>query len=78
MRNETYDASTGSYLNSAVQIQLPSTHMLRMIAHNRTLRANIHRHPSWIKYNLQTKVTQISDKDTIIWASYHNLYPPGF
>lgn len=71
--NNTYDDMAASLLNSAVYIESPWWRMSRMIPKHWPLQANIHWSSPSIKTHLQSKVTQITNKETFSFESYHNF-----
>ena len=68
MTNNTYDARVASPLISAVQIESPPSHISGIVPSSTTLRAHIDRSLPSIKYDLQTKVTQIANQDMFIFG----------
>jgi hypothetical protein len=57
----------------AVHIESPSWLMSNIIPINRILQAQIHGSSPGIRYDLQTKIAQIANKDMFILGKYVNL-----
>jgi len=73
MTNDTYDARAVGLLNSTVQIELPRRHMSGILPSNSLLRAYIHWRPPSVEDDLESKVTQITNKDKFIFGRNYNL-----
>jgi len=66
MTNSAYDAWAAGLLKSAVHIDTPQWHMSILITSNWMLRAHIHRSAPSMKYDLWSKVAQITNKGKLI------------
>jgi len=77
MRNDTYHSSAAGFLNSAVQMKLTWRRLSRIFPSNSTFQTSIHWSPASVEDDLYSKVAQITNEDTFIFGSDHNLYHWG-
>ena len=77
MTNDTYDPRAAVLRHSTLQIESPRRRMSRIIPGNLPLRANIHWNAPRIEDDLQSKFAEITNQDTFIVGSDHNLEQRG-
>jgi hypothetical protein len=73
MTMDSYYAMSTGLLHSEVFIELPRRRLSRIIPGNRPLQANIYWNQQSIEDDLYSKVTQIMNKDTIVFGRDHYL-----